>query len=51
MRVPIVYWFHYDGPMMVCSTHKVHWLTWIERIALALQLTTIHKLDEKHRQL
>lgn len=51
MRVPMVYWFHQDGPLLVCSTHKVHWLTVLERIALAFRLTTINKLDKKHRQL
>jgi hypothetical protein len=44
---PYVQWNHIDGPMLSCSDHQVHWLTWRERFALWLGLTTIAEIDAK----
>ena len=44
-REPHVVWKHIDGPMMACSDGQVHWLTWRERLMLALGLTTIEAID------
>lgn len=40
---PQVQWNHIDGPLMTWTPH-IHWLTWGERIRLALRLTTIDEL-------
>lgn len=40
---PHVQWNHIDGPLMTWAGH-LYWLTWGERIRIALWLTTVDKI-------
>ena len=40
---PHVQWSHTDGPLMSWAGH-IHWLTWSERIRIALRMTTVDKI-------
>lgn len=40
---PHVNWRHVDGPLMTWAG-QLHWLTWRERILIALMMTTVDRL-------
>jgi hypothetical protein len=42
---PDVVWNHIDGPLLYLSNCQLHWLTWRERLALWLGLTTIETIN------
>lgn len=44
---PEARWDHVDGPMLYWAGH-VHWLTWSERLALRLGMTTVEELGRQH---
>ncbi len=44
---PHIKWNHIDGPVMHLSDCRMHWLTWPERIALWLRLTTVERINRK----
>lgn len=41
---------HVDGPLLALGDGRMHWLTFAERIALALRLTDTARLARKHKQ-
>jgi hypothetical protein len=45
-RGPNVEWRHIDGPLMTWAGN-LHWLTWRERLALWLRLTTVDAVAVK----
>lgn len=45
---PEINWKHIDGPLLYCSDNSLHWLTYRERIQMALGWVDIHDLDAKH---
>lgn len=47
-NAPHIKWNHVDGPVMHLSDCRMHWLTWPERIALRMGLTTAEKINRKH---
>jgi hypothetical protein len=44
---PHVQWTHIDGPLMSWAGH-LHWLTWRERLAIWLRLTSVEATAQKH---
>lgn len=47
---PLIQWHHIDGPVLQCSSGRVHWLTLWERIQFHLGLTDQEKLNNKHNR-
>ena len=44
---PFIDWKHVDGPLLICSTGNLHWLTLGDRFRLWVGLNTIKELDER----
>lgn len=44
---PHVNWRHIDGPLLYCSSGKMHWLTLRERVRLFLGLDSIESINER----
>ena len=42
---PFIQWNHIDGPLLVRSDGRLHWLTWGERFRVWLGLTDAKRLD------
>lgn len=46
---PHINWKHIDGPLLICSNGKLHWLTIWERLRFLFGFETIYTIDYKRR--
>lgn len=46
-RAPSVQWNHIDGPLLIRTDGTLHWLSWLERFALLLNLTDARRIEDK----
>ena len=45
---PEIQWNHVDGPVLHTRLATLHWLTWKDRLLLALKKTTVEELERKY---
>ena len=46
---PFIKWMHADGPLLVCSTGAIHWLSFLEIIMVFFKIKSVYDLNSLYK--